>query len=390
MKLFYPFFVSLLALISCESQKHIISVTNNSNIDRVDEVVELKLENPDDYTIFSNDGVQVVCQTTYDGKLIFAANVEANSTVEYELRRGNRLPIDTIATGDVYPQWFDDYAWENDKIGFRTYSKKMGERGQKLYGFDIFSKRAKTPVLDILYGVNFDKKYQQKLKQLREEKSKSAQQLSAAITYHVDHGIGMDYYVVGPTLGCGTAALVNEGEIQYPSYYDTCEVLDKGGLRLTFRLTYAPVYIGGDMVTEVRTVSLDSGTHFNRVDVEYKGLTKKSAAVIGIVLHDDGKVSDIGKTYMSYAEPEHEFGWQIYNAVIFPEDMKASIVYFEEAAGAAQGHLLSEGEYTPNSKLSYYMGAGWNRWGFADHTEWFRYVEQQQQMYAEPLLCELK
>lgn len=385
MRIIHLITLTLLGFTSCKTSTQIISVTNNSKIDRTDEIVELMVENPDNYTLFTHDGVQVSCQTTYDEKIVFPATVAANSTSKYELRKGKRLPLDTIATGDIYPQWFNDFAWENDKIAFRTYSKKMLETGNKLFGYDIFTKRSKVPILDVLYGTQFDKEYKGLIKELREKKSPAAGALATATSYHIDHGFGMDYYVVGPTLGCGTAALINNGEIAYPGFYDKCEILDKGGLRLTFRLTYAPVEINGDSVTEVRTITLDSGCHFNQIEVEYQGVTKQSSTVIGIVLHDDGETKELKDNYIAYAEPKHKFGWQTYNAVIFPDNMKASVKFFDEPKGPAKGHILTMGDYAPSTKLSYYMGAGWNRGGFPKPSDWFTYVKQQQQIYDQPL-----
>ncbi len=374
-----------LLLLSCGADELQLTVSNNSPIDRVGEIVEIDIENADQYALYTKEGDALQCQTTYEGKLIFHADVKAESTTKYILRRDRRLPLDTIATGKVYPQWFDDFGWENDKIAFRTYSEKMAERGDKLYGYDIFTKRYDRPVLDILYGVQFDKEYQATIKRLRAESPKLVQPLSAAVTYHVDHGLGMDYYVVGPTLGSGTAALVFNDQIEYPTYYDSVEILDQGGLRLTFRLTYDPVEIGCDMVQEVRTITLDKGTHFNHIEVEYKKLSTSTDLVVGLVMHDNGENSACGDGYIAYAEPKHHYGWQTYNAVIYPDEVKNRIQYFDEPKGTAQGHILSEGVYTPGEKLSYYMGAGWNRWGFKTPQEWFDYVKEQREVLKTPL-----
>ena len=57
--------------------------------------------------------------------------------------------------------------------------------------------------------------------------------LNRGISYHVDHGNGMDCYAVGPTLGGGTAALFPDSTIVYPYCYKDCEILDNGPLRFT-------------------------------------------------------------------------------------------------------------------------------------------------------------
>ena len=68
-----------------------------------------------------------------------------------------------------------------------------------------------------------------------------ADSLSNAISYHVDHGNGMDCYSVGPTLGGGTAALMVDSTIIYPYCYENYKILNNGPLRFTVKLTYAPL-----------------------------------------------------------------------------------------------------------------------------------------------------
>ncbi len=377
------FFATLL-FVSCQATEHTIIVENPLSVTRVAEVVEVEVTDADSYAVFDAEGDAMQCQTTYDGKIVFEASVEPNASSRYTLRHAKRPALDTIAQGSIYPQWYDDYGWENDKIGFRAYSDKLIAAGNKLYGLDIFTKRYERPVLDILYGVAFDKVYQ-KCKNPDTEYA-----IYTATSLHIDHGLGMDYYTVGPTLGSGTAALVSDGDILYPGGYEMCEILDAGGLRATARLTYAPFEVNGEMIQELRTITLDKGTHFNHIEVEYKNLSRTTDVVVGIVLHDKGEEYMIGGDCIAYAEPRHEYEWQTYNAVIYPALKSGSIDYFDEPIGSAEGHLLAKGEYKPGEKLSYYMGAGWNRWGFKNAERWFNYVKQESEKINNPLICTLK
>ncbi len=391
MKKHYILFLALIAFVSCDTNERTLVVENSSAIDRVKEIIEVEIENPDDYVVIEPSGKAIQTQTTYDKKsLIFPATVAASSSVEYTLRKGERPEIDTLAVGKVYKNRKDDLAWESDKIGYRVYSKIAGENGDIFYGYDVFTKRGKVPVLEHLYDIENDPHDRALALELRKTNPKAAQTLYDAISYHIDHGQGMDYYPVGATLGCGTAALVDNGEIVYPGYYDSYEILDQGGLRFSFRIKLDPVKIGNDMVTEVRTITLDAGTHFNYIEVEYQGLTTPKDIVAGIVIHDEAESKSIGSGYMAYAEPIHIFGWQTYCSVIFPDDMKAGIEKFETPRGTAQGHILTKGKYTPNTPFAYYMGAGWNRWGFTSAEEWFDYVALQQQKLTKPLTYTLK
>ncbi|MFR9602437.1 MAG: DUF4861 family protein [Rikenellaceae bacterium] len=387
MKNIYTTLLLLLGLVGCSQREQRIIVENTSTIDRIGEVVELQIEEPDAYVVVGPDGKPIETQTTYDHKIIFQASVAALSTEVYTLRRGERPTIDTVVTGKVYPNRKNDFAWESDKIGYRVYSKTAGESGERLLGYDVFTKRGRRPVLEQLYTIENDPHDRALVLELKETNPIASKTLSDAISYHIDHGQGMDYYPVGPTLGCGTAALMSdEGEIIYPEYYDKVEVLDQGGLRITFRLTFDPVEIGGEQVTEIRTITLNAGSHFNLVEVEYQGLTQQRDVVAGIVIHDSGEAKAIGDGYMAYAEPTHLFGWQTYCAVVFDQErMTAAVEYFAQPKGTAQGHIIAKGHYEPNTQLSYFMGAGWNRWEFTSAEEWFEFVAQQERVLKQPL-----
>ena len=70
---------------------------------------------------------------------------------------------------------------------------------------------------------------------------RQAQQLSESVSYHIDHGNGLDYYKVGPTLGAGTSALLANDSIVYPYCYKDYQILDNGPLRFTVKLVYNPL-----------------------------------------------------------------------------------------------------------------------------------------------------
>ncbi len=390
MKNYYLLLLACATLASCTTSERRLIVENSSTIDRVNEIIEIEIADADDYVVVDGNGKAMQTQTTYDQKLIFPASVAASSSTTYTLRKGERPQIDTLAVGKIYENRKNDLAWESDKIGYRVYSKIAGHNGDVFNGFDVFTKRGRRPVLEHLYAVENDPHDRALALELRKTNPKMAQTLYDAISYHIDHGLGMDYYAVGATLGCGTSALLDNGEIVYPGYYDSYEILDEGGLRFSFRVKFDPVEICGEMVTEVRTITLDAGEHFNYIEVDYQGVTAPRDLVTGIVIHDEAESKSIGKGYASYAEPTHILGWQTYCSMIFPDSMTTEIVKFDEAKGAAQGHILAQGVYTPNEPFSYYMGAGWNRWGFDSAEEWFDYVALQQQKLLQPLTYKLQ
>ena len=85
-----------------------------------------------------------------------------------------------------------------------------------------------------------------KIAELGKTDPKAAQELYRSVSYHVDHGNGLDCYKVGPTLGGGTTALMAGDTIIYPYCYATQEILDNGPLRFTVKLVYNPLVVKGD------------------------------------------------------------------------------------------------------------------------------------------------
>ena len=101
----------------------------------------------------------------------------------------------------------DDIAWENDKAAYRAYGPALEASGERAWGYDVFTKSVSEPVVEMRYARELDPQARAKISAWRKEgRKEQADSLAQAISYHVDHGNGMDCYSVGPTLGGGTAA----------------------------------------------------------------------------------------------------------------------------------------------------------------------------------------
>ena len=88
-------------------------------------------------------------------------------------------------------------------------ARALQKSGEKAYGYDVFTKSVEELVVEDRYAMELDSASRAEIKALREAgKKEEADSLSRAISYHIDHGNGMDCYAVGPTLGGGTAALM--------------------------------------------------------------------------------------------------------------------------------------------------------------------------------------
>lgn len=379
-----------------------VTVTNTSNIGRTNEITEISMEavaklNGESFIIADDKGTQIPYQITYDKKIIFPVDVNANSSITYKIKPGTPEEYATVACGQFYPERVDDIAWENDRIAFRTYGPALQATGEQAFGYDIWAKRVEEPVVDLRYKTELNPETKAKIVELRKTDKAAAQQLANAASYHIDHGNGLDYYKVGPTLGAGTSALLSNDSIVYPYCYKEYELLDNGPLRFTVKLVYNPIKVKEDAsVIETRLLSLDAGSQLNKITLSFANLSEPTPLVTGIVLHEPSNdyQADAANGYIAYADPEDRENGQIYIAAVFPEKISdAKGVNFseqEKKQRGANGHVLGYTTYVPESEYTYYTGAGWSKWGFQNSAEWFKYVQDFAQKVKQPLQVTIK
>ena len=273
----------------------------------------------------------------------------------------------SLVSGRVYPERDDDLAWENDKVAFRAYGPAIQKRGEKGFGYDLFLKRGTDqPVLEEMYAGQCSGSNWRKMAYLRSQGlNDQARAFERSFTYHVDHGHGLDCYAVGPTLGAGVTAIVKDGEILYPWCWDTCEILENGPDRFKAHLTYTPMAVGNDTVIEHRVITLEKGSHFNRTEITYEGLTQPQTIATGIVLRDGAPaLANIERKYICYVDPTQgpDNGKLFVGAAFEQKPDSTDIVY---AGGAKEptypGHLLAYHTYRPGDTYTYYWGYGWDR-----------------------------
>lgn len=399
-------FIALLACAGQPRQLH-IEVTNPLDETRSDEIAELPLtalqplggDSTATYLLTDEAGDTLPTQVTYDHKLIFPVTLQGGECRSYTLRLGTPAPADTLATGARYPERLDDLAWENDRIAFRAYGPALQRTGERAYGYDVWTKNVPYPVVRKRYARDLDPAARARIATLRRSDPAAAQALADSISYHVDHGEGMDFYAVGPTLGAGTTALFSGDTLAYPYCYDSCRILDNGPLRFTVRLTYKPLRIHTDTaVVESRLISLDAGTHLNRTVINYTGLHAKTQIATGLVMHAPSEEykSDIGGNYIAYAEAPQADKGRIYVAAILPQDSAtrlSGVVPFPEEQQrqvGATGHLLAISHYLPGETYIYHWGAGWSRYGFETPADWYAYVAAISRRLQNPLQIRIR
>ena len=398
--------MALAGLSACTQVKETLTVTvsNSLPIERQGEMVEIPMDkvvkelglaDTAQVVVWDKDGVEVPYQITYDDKLIFPASVAAESSNTYTLQIGDPENVSVKACGRVYPERMDDIAWENDLIGCRAYGPTLQKRGERGFGYDLFTKRSTTePVLEEMYAMQNSPENWAKVNELRKTDPKAANELVQTFTYHVDHGYGMDCYAVGPTLGAGVAALMVDDTIVYPWCYKDYEILDNGPLRFTLKLEFHPLKVKEDTtVVETRIITLDTGSHLNRTVVSYSSLQESLPVVTGIVLHDTigAVVTDAKNGYMTYVDPTTGPGQgKIFMGAAFPEDIiDAKVVLFPEeekrSRNNAYGHVLSVSEYEPNGEYVYYWGFAWDQADIQTPEAWNEYMKNFAQKVRIPL-----
>ena len=197
-------------LFSYAQKAKVVTISNPLKIDRAFETVEiakkaLGLKSSDELEKY---GIREVGTTTFfisqcvdengDGVsdvLLFQPKIKASATKKYELVLKNdtktQEPV-AYCYSRFVPERTDDYAWENNKVAFRTYgpvAQKMVEDkvkgGTLTSGIDAWLKRVEYPILNKWY-----EKY-----------------TTGTGTYHKDTGEGLDNFHVGDSRGIGGVAV---------------------------------------------------------------------------------------------------------------------------------------------------------------------------------------
>ena len=387
-----------------DSRTVTVTVTNPLAMERSNEMVEVSMETVTDrlgladtaqIVVLNADGQQVPYQITYDGKVIFPAAIAAGGTATYTIQTGTPEAFDVKACGRCYPERMDDMAWEKDLVAFRAYGPALQAKGERGFGYDLFTKYNTTePMLEAMYAKELDKETLAKIAELKKTDPKAAAELSRERSYHIDHGYGMDCYAVGPTLGAGVAALMVNDTIIYPWCYKNQEILDNGPLRFTVKLEFTPLTVKGDStVVETRLITLDAGSHLNKTAVSYSNLKETLPIVAGIVLHepDGAVVADAANGYITYVDPTTgPDNGKIFMGAAVPAVVKdAKTVLFSEKEkkerNNADGHVLAVSDYEPGSEYVYYWGFAWDKADIKTADAWNRYMADFAQKVRNPL-----
>ena len=381
-----------------------VKVTNTENVQR-QELVEVDaktvrqkmgLAQGETFVVKNALNQEAAYQLTHDGKILIEAAVRPCGTAEFTFTKGTPQEPKVFVVGKMYPERVDDIAWENDRTAYRIYGPALQRSGERAFGVDVWVKN--TPDLEV------DKRYvtelsnHERIQKLKKQgKNAEALKVEQETTYHYDHGYGLDCYKVGPTLGGGAPALLDDnGELILPYCYKDYKILDNGPLRFTVQVSYNPTTINGQPnVVEHRIISLDKGSNFNKCTVWYDGLTKKTHMAAGVVLHaEDLQTVELKRDYVAYADPTDNpaaQNFQIFVAALFPNGVSETRpLLFDQPRSGAAGHAVGIVRgYENQQRYTYYFGSAWSKNDVRNFDEWLLRINGFLDALHSPLEAEI-
>lgn len=381
MKLFLHSFIVLFLLLfltSCGDRQVEVKVTNKTGKEVGVKLIELpapkifeRLESKAFYITNVNDE-EIPSQLTHDSLILFAVDIPVDETQIFKVHPSDSLHYyPPTVWGQLYPRRRDDLSYENELVGFRIYGPGTQKAGEKAFGYDIFFKHpTEKLVIPILYDLQTDEANWKKADSLRKIDNALAEEFINSFTYHIDHGNGMDCYAVGPTLGAGVTAILQNDSIIYPWCYDSAEILDNGPLRFTVKLQF-PTSFEGNLsgLTENRIISLDSYSFLNYCRVWFEGTDNPLTLVTGFPLRDDSKpVVEIEKGLLAYSDPtQGESNGKALLGVRIKEHVDSVIV--------KDNHILLVSNLNPSDIFEYKWGFSWDKTEIPNMDEWKIYLK---------------
>jgi len=382
------FLAILASSIAVHAQNKIITVTNSLPIDREFETIELtkkslglatsvKLEN---YAV-KEAGTNTFLTTQSidnDGDgitdvLLFQPKIKASSQKDFEVLVAENPSKETVIScySRFVPERTDDYAWENNKVAFRTYgpvAQKMVEDkiagGTLTSGIDAWLKRVDYPIINKWY-----------------EKA-----TNGTGTYHKDTGEGLDNFHVGDSRGVGGIAVKVDDQYYFSKNFTSWKTITTGPIRTSFILTYADWDAKGNKITESKLISLDYGSYLSRFEINITG-TKSIAA--GLTLHDKKGTTgtNIKEGWLSHWEPIDDS--EIGTGIVAPKNTLTSFdnhITEDKDLSNLYGNIEVK-----NNKAIYYVGFGWKKGSpFQTQKQWETYLSSFAKKINTPLVVKVK
>jgi hypothetical protein len=305
------------------------------------------------------------------GELLFQHDfAPGEKTATFIVEKNDALtpPFPDKAFARYVPERLDDFAWENDVIGHRTYGPALaapappgsGKEVLESSGLDIWFKRVNYPIVDRWYNKGHDH-------------------------YHKDEGEGMDMYNVGRSRGAGGTGVWDGTKLYTSANYASWKVLANGPIRAVFELTYDAWDVAGTKVTETKRFTVDAGHQLDRIDSTFT-FSGPSALTVAVGLNktpadkkQEARIAlvrdDLEHALLQWVEQAANgaFG----TAIIVP----SSTGYAEDALNDLVLARVESGK-----PLRYWVGAAWDRAGrITSKPAWQAYVAAEANRIAHPV-----
>ena len=334
-------------------------------------------------------GLDVPFQLTFDGKLLVEAAVRKGGVARFTVSRGTHPLFPMVCHGAKHPERKDDFAWENDRGAYRVYGPALERSRERSFGIDVWTKNTPELVVDDRYYIE-DVVTIPRIDSLYRNNWHKRDSLYRIISYHYDHGRGLDPYRVGASLGCGAPALMVGDSIVMPYCFERYEVLDEGPLRFTVRLVQSPRMVCGVKVIEQRQITLDKGSNFCKMMVSYsppkQGELEGVSLCSGVVLQPEDRESYVlGQNYVSYTDPTDQPNVHqapLYVAVLFPNGTVTTKRQDNHVLG-----IVSNYDFKP---YTYYFGSAWAKYDVRTEEEWKARIEWYLRSLQQPLKVTIK
>ncbi|WP_426492691.1 DUF4861 family protein [Hymenobacter sp. 102] len=310
-------------------------------------------------------------------ELLFQTDVPARGTRRFVLTAGTPPAASPTLTtfARFVPERTDDFAWENDRVAFRTYGPNAQElfdrkdpNGTLSSGMDCWLKRVPYPIIDKWYGRHVHEK---------------------PFAYHTDTGEGYDPYHVGSSRGTGGTGVLDGDKLYVSRNFTGYKVLALGPIRTVFELTYAPWDANGRRVTETKRISLDLGSNLTRYEEHVAADKPLPNLTVGLTLHEQkGQVQ---------ADPKA--GWARYWEKIDDSYLGTGVVVAPGYLTDYQDHRSAQKDQSQlylitrpkASQVVFYAGFGWQKSGqFASAEAWDAYLSHFATCLASPLTVSVK
>lgn len=382
---YFVFILTLWLCFSCNTDRAVlkkIEISNPLPFDRDTEIVAIDLQDITDRQnlqfgiALKGDDATLLSQIidlngdNLPDQLLFQPAIAGNSSVMFELIKTD---IDSdLDEGDptcysrFVPERTDDYAWENDKVAFRTFGpeaqrmKEAGIQGGTLTsGIDAWLKRVNYPIINKWYE----------------------KETSGAGSYHEDTGEGLDNFHVGISRGIGGSAVKHEGKYSTSKNFVSWKTHYVGPLRTSFTLTYDTWDVGEKSIRESKTITLDKGSYLSHFRCIVEGTDIMS---IGLTLHENDGITDVNKDqgWTTYWQPHGDS--ELGTAVIVSDN--AMIDYDKYVSSEKDQSNLYSLVKVENNQVSYFAGFGWKKGGqFSNQEDWNNYIKRFALQLEEPL-----